>query len=137
MTDFQPLIHEWYFTNDYNCARVTLMCLAKEFGVELQPQALHAAIGMHGAGRFRAQCGLVEGALMFLGIYGAAQGKSDKDISKLCFRFAKAFTAEFGSLTCSGLRPGGFQKTDPPHACEPLTNRTVPFAAEFIRANFQ
>jgi len=32
------------------------------------PQLLDAAVGMHGAGKYGAQCGLVEGSLMFIGL---------------------------------------------------------------------
>jgi C_GCAxxG_C_C family probable redox protein len=137
MPNFEERIHELYHVKDYNCARTTLICLAEQFPVELHEQALNAAIGMHGAGRFRAQCGLVEGALMFIGIYGAQKGLSDKKVAKLCFLFAEAFTKRFGSLLCRELRPGGFQKTDPPHACEPLTVETMRFTIEFLENAFR
>ena len=137
MADFKSRIHELYHVHDINCARTTLHCLSEDMGVELAPQVLHAAVGMHGAGRFRAQCGLVEGALMFIGILGVQQGKTDKEIAALCFRYAEEFTARFGSLLCRELRPGGFQPTDPPHACEGLTLDTTLFAAEFMRKHFK
>ena len=69
---------------------------------------------------------------MFIGIAGAAAGRSDKDIEKLCFCFAKAFTEQFGSLLCRDLRPGGFRPSDPPHACETLTVEAIDFAGNFM-----
>lgn len=132
MTKLKTRIHTLYHVNDYNCARTTLICLGERFGIDICQQVLDAGIGMHGAGRFRAQCGLVEGALMFLGIWGTERGLTVKEITKLCYRFAEGFTARFGSLLCRELRPNGFQKTDPPHACEPITAETIDFTIRFI-----
>ena len=133
MNDIAERVHELYWDKDYNCAKTMLLCLGERFGVPLETQTLHAATGMHGAGRFRAQCGLVEGALMFTGILGAAYGMSDKETASRCYRFAESFTARFGSLACRDLRPGGFQPSDPPHACERLTVEAVLFAIEFMK----
>lgn len=133
MKDMAARVHELYWEKDWNCARTMLLCLAERFDISLQPQTLHAATGMHGAGRFRAQCGLVEGALMFIGILGAECGAGDKKTAAQCYRFAEAFTARFGSLTCRDLRPGGFQPSDPPHACEALTVEAVTFAEAFMK----
>ena len=132
MNDLKARVHELYWEKDCNCAKTMLLCLCEHFCVSLQEQTLHAATGMHGAGRFRAQCGLVEGALMFIGIAGAACGLSDKETAARCYRFAEAFTARFGSLACRDLRPGGFQPSDPPHACEALTGEAVVYAVEHL-----
>ena len=122
MNDLKARVHELYWKKDCNCAKTMLLCLCEHFCIPLQEQTLHAATGMHGAGRFRAQCGLVEGALMFIGIAGAACGLSNKET-----------TARFGSLACRDLRPGGFQPSDPPHACEALTGEAVAFAVEHLK----
>jgi hypothetical protein len=132
MQSIEEHVHHLYWDHDINCARTMLMYLAAYFKVPLKDQTLHAAIGMHGGGGFRAQCGLVEGALMFLGIYFAQKGLSDASISKLCFTYAQAFTVTFSSLECRVLRPGGFQETDPPHLCEGLTVRAIAFTRDFI-----
>ena len=134
MYDIAQQVHEHYWIKDDNCAKTMLQCLGRAFGVTLLPQTLHAATGMHGAGRFRAQCGLVEGALMFIGILGAEQGLADKRTAELCHDFAKQFTEDFGSLLCRDLRPGGFRPSDPPHACEELTVRAVAFALNHLKA---
>lgn len=132
MSSTSQRVHDLYWKRNWNCARTMLVCLGETFDIPIAEQTLHAAVGMHGAGKFRAQCGLVEGALMFIGIAGAACGKSDKEVESLCFCFAKSFTERFGSLLCRDLRPGGFRPADPPHACEALTVEAVDFAANFM-----
>ena len=134
MTSTTQRVHDLYWNRNFNCARTMLACLGERFDIFIEPQTLQAATGMHGAGRFRAQCGLVEGALMFAGIIGSCDGHSDKDIESLCFRFAEAFTNRFGSLLCRDLRPGGFLPSDPPHACEALTVQAVSFTADFLES---
>lgn len=126
-------VHELYWEQDINCARTSLCCLAELFHAELEPQVLRAAIGLHGAGGFRAQCGLVEGALMFIGIYYIACGKSEEAAVSACYQFANEFTDAFGSLSCHDLRPGGFAAGDPPHLCEKLTCKAIEFAYQFIK----
>ena len=125
-------VHHEYYTYDTNCATVTLLCLSHIYDIPLGEQLLHAATGMHGAGGYRAQCGLVEGSLMFLGILGREKGMSKEEIVALCYRYGESFETRFGSLTCRGLRPGGFRVDDPPHLCETLTNRSILFTFDFI-----
>ena len=134
MQTIEDLVHSCYWDKDINCARTMLLSLEMLFVVPLENQTLQAAIGMHGAGGYRAQCGLVEGALMFLGVFFAQKGQTDADISKLCYRYAEEFTREFSSLECRDLRPTGFQKTDVPHVCEMLTVQAIAFTRDFIRA---
>ena len=40
------------------------------------------------------------------------------EISNACREFAKSFTAQFRSLRCSKLTPGGFTEQDDPHFCD-------------------
>lgn len=127
-------VHRHYYEEDLNCARTTLCILAKLYEIELHHQVWEAAAGLHGAGGFRAQCGLVEGGLIFLGIIGAAFGKTDREVVSACHAYAKAFTERFGSLLCSGLRPGGFRTDDPPHRCETLTASAILFTFEYVKA---
>lgn len=129
----EEYVHNLYWTEDVNCAGTMLTCLGKLFHYEVGKQTLRAAIGMHGAGGYRAQCGLVEGGLMFMGSFFGDMGKSDSEIADLCFRFADEFTRCFGSLSCYDLRPGGFTAQDPPHMCEALTRKAVLFAWQFIK----
>ncbi|MEA5093187.1 hypothetical protein SDC9_22242 [bioreactor metagenome] len=126
-------VHELYWKQDINCARTMLICLCELFDIDIEKQTLNSAIGLHGAGGFRAQCGLVEGALMFIGIYFSDKGKTEADIASICYQYADEFTKRFGSLKCCDLRPDGFSENDPPHACEEITGVAIEFTKEFIK----
>ena len=136
MSDHNELIHHLYHDKDFNCAITTLLCLGKEFSVEINQQVLDSAICLNGGGRFRAQCGLVEGALMFIGIYATQRGMKKRDAMKISYGFCESFSARFNSLLCRDLRPGGFQRSDPKHLCEPLTQNTVAFTVDYLRQHF-
>ena len=125
-------IHEYYWHNNLNCATTTLKILAEHFHVQLHSQVIDAALGMHGGGCFGAQCGLVEGTLMFLGIYGRSQQLPEQQIVEACYTFADKFQLRFGSLLCRELRPEGFRPENPPHLCEPLTKDTIGFSLGYI-----
>ena len=133
----RTLVHDMYWGPDKNCAATTMTALSQHFGVEINPQVWDAVIGMHGAGGFGAQCGLVEGALLFIGIYGKEIGFPDERIIGLCRQYAGVFSEAFGSLLCSVLRPEGFSPDNPPHICEGLTNRTILFAIGFVEENMK
>jgi hypothetical protein len=80
--------------------------LSEHFGIELNSQIFDAAIGMHGAGGYQAQCGLVEGALLFFGIIARAKGVPDPmTIVFFCRRLAETFSSSYGTLECKNLRP--------------------------------
>jgi C_GCAxxG_C_C family probable redox protein len=130
-------VHELYWNDEINCARTTLICLGELYHTDIEQQTLNSAIGLHGAGKFRAQCGLVEGALMFIGIYFSNRGQSKYDIELICYRFADEFTKKFGSLRCYDLRPNGFNENDPPHLCEQLSSAAIEFAYQFIKKQIQ
>lgn len=118
-------VHEYYHIHDWNCAVTALRILAEVFDVDLSPRVLDAALGMYGAGGYRAQCGLVEGALLAIGIIGKDQDLSDDTIPRACYEFAEQFEGRFGSLTCRELRPEGFSPDNPPHLCEELTCEAI------------
>ncbi|MFW5985845.1 MAG: C-GCAxxG-C-C family protein [Halanaerobiales bacterium] len=128
-------VHDYYWQEDLNCATTMLKILAEIFELKLKSQVLHSAIGMHGAGGFRAQCGLVEGALMFVGILGREKGISESEIVDICYRFADEFESGFGSLLCRELRPEGFREDNPPHLCEEMSKDAVQFTVNFMREN--
>ena len=127
-------VFKYYWKDDINCATTTLKILSEVFEIELNKQVIDAAIGMHGAGKYGAQCGLVEGTLMFLGIFGRENNIPDNIIVDSCREFANQFENEFNSLQCSILRPEGFHPDNPPHLCEPLTCKAVEFSINFISA---
>jgi hypothetical protein len=130
-------VHAYYWQDDLNCATTTLKILAERLDISLELQVLDAALGMHGAGEYGAQCGLVEGGLMFLGIYGRFQGLSDAKVVLLCREFALAFERRFGSLLCRELRPEGFRPENPPHLCEALSCRALVFDIRFLSEAFK
>ena len=125
-------VHDYYWNRDLNCATTMLKILAENYNIKLNRQIIDAAIGMHGAGKYRAQCGLVEGMLMFTGIYGKVKNYSECDIVDACFNLAQKFEKQFGSLLCKDLRPEGFKDDNPPHLCENLTVEAVNFAMTFM-----
>ena len=126
-------VHSLYYELDLNCARTTMTCLSELLNVPIERQTFSAAVGLFGAGGYRAQCGLVEGALMFIGLYHAHLGKEESEAVKACYNYAEAFENKFGSLRCRELRPGGFREDDPPHLCEKLTCDTIEFAYNYIK----
>jgi C_GCAxxG_C_C family probable redox protein len=126
------MVKQYYWQDDLNCATTSLRILSEIFSIDLEQQLLDAAVGMHGAGEYGAQCGLVEGALMFLGIYGRKNRMSDTAIVQHCRQFAKLFEEQFTSLLCSHLREEGFHPDNPPHLCEPLTCRAVKFSVDYL-----
>lgn len=127
----REMVRECYWRDDVNCATTMLRVLSKSFGLALQPQVLAAATGMHGAGRYGAQCGLVEGGLMFLGVMGGVGGRSEAEVTAWCNAYARQFESRFGSLSCSVLRPQGFAPGQPPHMCEDLTLEAAAWAVEW------
>ncbi len=132
-TEIKELVHDLYWGVDKNCATVMITALSRHFEVAVSPQVFEAIVGMHGAGGFGAQCGLVEGALLFIGMFGAKQSIPEQETVNICYRFGESFTQEFGSLICSVLRPQGFKPDNPPHLCEEMTNHAVLFAIQFIQ----
>ncbi len=125
-------VAEYYWDNDLNCAVTTLKILAEYFDIHINEQVYNAAIGMHGAGGYGAQCGLVEGSLMFIGLFAKSKKTADEKIITLCNNFAKRFENEFFSLQCIILRPQGFKADNPPHLCEQLTCSAIQFAIFFM-----
>ena len=125
-------VHNYYWNDDINCATTLLKTVSEIFQIELSQQVIDSAVGMHGAGKFGAQCGLVDGSLMLIGIIGRNKKLSDEITVKNCFRFAEEFQKKFGSLNCSTLRPEGFKPENPSHLCEGLTVEAIKFSADFI-----
>jgi C_GCAxxG_C_C family probable redox protein len=125
-------VSKYYWKDNRNCAITTLNILSEYFGIVLNNQIIDSAIGMHGAGEYGAQCGLVEGSLMFIGIFGKENDIPDNIIVNSCREFAKQFEHKFNSLQCSILRPEGFHRDNPPHICESLTCKAVDFSINFV-----
>ncbi len=122
----------YYREHGYNCAQASLSVLSEAFGMNLSEQLFNAASGMNGAGRYRAQCGLVEGPLMFMGAYLKSKNYDKDKVNICCQTFAKEFEEEFGSLLCRDLRPNGFNDNDPPFLCERLSIKAIVFTLNYV-----
>jgi hypothetical protein len=109
-----------------------LRVLGAVTGQVIHEQVFAAATGMHGAGRYGAQCGLVEGGLMFLGLWGREMGKTQGWITEACNAYAQGFERRFGSLLCRELRPQGFIDGQPPHMCEELSVDAASWAVKWV-----
>lgn len=125
-------VHKYYWKDDINCATAVLKTLAGIYEIDLESQIIDSAIGMHGAGKFGAQCGLVEGALMFIGILAKKFGYDNRNIVNYCYSFAEKFQNHFGSLVCRDLRPQGFRVDNPPHICEEITKKAIEFTCNYL-----
>lgn len=130
-------VHRHYWERDDTCAFTTLSIVSELFVVPLDSQVMDSALGMWGAGGHRAQCGLVEGALMFIGILGSRRGLNRDQVSGHCRDFAEGFEEQFGSLICRELRPEGFSPDNPPHICEDLSKRAIRYTTRFLAHAFQ
>ena len=58
--------------------------LAEKLDVEIAPQVIHAATGMHGAGESGAPCGREEGGGMFLGMMDRGRGIAEARTVQVC-----------------------------------------------------
>ena len=128
----QKRVKNYYWNEDINCATASLKIFSEKFEIPLSDQVLNAALGMHGAGGYGAQCGLVEGALMFIGILGRDLNIPDDQIVTACSEFADQFENRFKSLLCNILRPESFALDNPPHLCEEFTCEAIEFSIDFI-----
>lgn len=125
-------VRQYYWVDDINCATTIIKILSEVFKIKIDQQVIDCAIGMHGAGEYGAQCGLVEGTLMFLGIFGKHHKIPENIIIQKCNEYARQYEEKFTSLQCSVLRPEGFKTNNPPHLCEPLTCNATDFSIKFI-----
>ncbi len=125
-------VAKYFWKDDLNCSTTTLKILAENFEIELNKQIIDAAIGLNGAGRYGAQCGLVEGTLIFLGIFLRKNNIPNDKIVNFCREFAGLFEKKFNSLQCSILRPEGFHPDNPLHLCESLTCQSIEFSINYI-----
>jgi hypothetical protein len=131
--DFVKAKIGYYFCEkDYNCAITTLRILSEYFNLPVSSQVIESAIGLGSLGNYGAQCGLIDGAVMFMGILGKEHGFDDETIAGLANEYAGEFEKKFESLSCRVLRPEGFKPENPPHLCENLAVRVICFDIEFI-----
>ncbi len=103
--EIKKRILNYYINKGFTCTEAALFILSEEFEITLNVQVLQAAIGMNGGGGCGKQCGLVEGGLMFIGIFFSQKGKSKEQIQKICSDFIKIFEEENVSVVCEELIP--------------------------------
>lgn len=125
-------VGQYYWQDDINCAETTLKILSELFDIPLNNQVLNSALALPGAGQCGAQCGIVSGTIMFLGIFGRENGIDDNAIREFSKRFTNTFETTFKSVQCSVLRPEGFHPGNPPHLCESLTCDGVNMSARVV-----
>lgn len=126
-------VHIYYWEDDVNCATTMLKILTELADMEIHQDVIKAAIGLHGAGGYGAQCGLVEGALIFIGLAGSRLGLPQEQVVSICRQYAQGFSSSFKSLVCREIRPQGFGPDNPPHLCEKITVAAVLFAIRFLQ----
>lgn len=126
-------VSEAYRINDIPCTPTVLAILSEIFGIEINKQTIDASYCLSGGiGGYRAQCGLVNGAVMFIGIIGTNNGYDTDMTWKLCHDYAFEFEKRFGSLICRELRPEGFKEDNPPYLCENITIDSIVFSIQYI-----
>ncbi len=111
----------------------SLRLLEEVYSLKIHSQVFDSALGMNGAGRYGAQCGLVEGFLMFIGVWIRSNGISDEKGKNICCDFAASFENKFHSLLCSELRPIALlEARNPDHACEELKIKAMLSGLEYM-----
>ena len=125
-------VGQYYWKDDINCAETTLKVLSEIFEIPLNKQVLNSALALPGAGQCGAQCGIVSGTIMFLGIFGRENRIDDSTIKEFSKRFTNVFETTFKSVQCSVLRPEGFHPDNPPHICESLTCDGINISAKMV-----
>ncbi len=106
-----------YEVESRNCAMGTLAALCEEFGLEGGEAVLKTASFMPGVASSRETCGALLGGVMALGLaYGRGRlsdsawntpeaGQKWHETRVKVHNYCEAFRAEFGSISCSVIRP--------------------------------
>ncbi|MEZ5360681.1 MAG: C-GCAxxG-C-C family protein [Candidatus Zixiibacteriota bacterium] len=125
-------INLYFCTLDHNCAETVLEMLSEKFDFPLDKQVIYAAAAHNGLGQYRAQCGLITGAVMFIGIVAQSQGRDKDYINAITYGLAEIFDKSFGALDCRTLRPAGFKEDNPPNICKPLAIDALALIIDYI-----
>ena len=113
-----------YFTSGkYNCTMTTLKVLTEVFEVPLHPQVLDAARMAPGAGGTGGLCGLVTGALMFVGLWDAQHRIPRDQLWPLTQGMMAEIRERFGSVQCEVLE----------NDCSKLTFEMLSFLIPYLR----
>ncbi|MBN2392454.1 MAG: C-GCAxxG-C-C family protein [Anaerolineae bacterium] len=122
----QQSVSTYFVTGENNCAMTVLRVLAEVFETSVAQPVIDAAQCMPGAGGIDHLCGLISGALMFVGVWGGQQGLHRQTLRPLTSSFSQAVTERFGSLMCSDLRPAD--------GCGPLAVAFLTFAIPYLES---
>ncbi|MGC9394853.1 MAG: C-GCAxxG-C-C family (seleno)protein [Anaerolineae bacterium] len=125
-TFIQQRVTTYFATGDNNCAMTVLHVLSEVFETQVVQQVIDAAQCMPGAGGVEHLCGLISGALMFVGVWGAQNGLHRQMLRPLTSSFSQAVEERFGSLLCSDLRPV--------EGCCPLAVAFLTFAISYLKS---
>lgn len=135
--DITTEVHTLYWEEDKNCAMTTLSTLGKKYDLKISHAFIDSLIAMPGLGTNGLTCGIVVGAIMFMGLYGKNKGYEEEAIKQHTNQLIKGFVEKFGSEQCSILRPEGFKPTNPPHLCEGLTVKGIEYIDDYIRRHYK
>jgi len=127
--DILEKMHYYYVEQGLNCAEATIIVLSEKFDLLINQQVMAAAIGMNGAGGSGAQCGLIEGSLMFLGILGVVKNATKDEIKAVIQNYTKLFNDKFHSLNCNFIKPENEYESK---KCRDLAKESVQFCFEYI-----
>lgn len=130
--NIEELVHDLYWIEDKNCAITTMKVLSEYYDIDIQSQLYESMIAMPGIGKHGLTCGIVNGAIMFISIYGKVLLVDQDNLKEIIHEYVDQFNVLFGSVNCITLRPEGFDMKNPPHLCEQLTTDALKFTCGFI-----
>jgi hypothetical protein len=113
------------FADNRSCAQTLLLCLGYLNKTEIGDQLLTACIGFEG---MQSRCGLIDAALLYMGIFFTDNGFSKENIKAICNEYITRFSEQYSSDRCSDIcrAVGGT------HSCESLAVDAALFAYRFI-----
>lgn len=122
----QQRVTTYFVSGDNNCAMTALRVLSEVFETPVAQPVIDAAQCLPGAGGVDHLCGLISGALMFVGVWSGQQGLHRSVLRPLTSSFSQAVQERFGSLMCSDLRPAD--------GCGPLAVAFLTFTIPYLKS---
>ena len=125
----QQRVATLFSTGENNCAMTVLRVYSEIFETPVDAQVIDAAWCMPGAGGVKHLCGLVGGAVMFVGVWGAQQELHRKALSPITRALNGAIQEQFGSLDCRDLRRE--------KGCSALASEFLNFTVPILASEFE
>ncbi len=125
--ELRERVQVYFVSGKNNCAMTMLKILAEVFEMPLDPQVVHAAQAMPGAGGVDGLCGLVSGVLMFIGLWGGYCGLHRSLLKPISQGFVEGVRLRFGSIDCRDLR----------NDCNALALSVLDFAIPYLRGEME